>query len=1028
MSPLLLCALAEAGTVSGLIFDAAGQPVSGVTVSKDGTSGAVTDADGGFRLEVAEGSVALTLTAADRAGITLAAVSVVDGEITELLITLGDGTPQVVVEEPSTSTGVVSDEVVTGTLGGIITAEDGRPLGGARVFVRGQIVEARSEEDGRFSLTVPAGVHEISVLRSGYSTRSVTDIDVPGDGAADVAVAMVQAGVRVEAFVVLMPRTSGGTATLMAERQSTSDMVDTLSAEEMSRRGDSSAASALKRVTGLTVVGGKYVYVRGLGERYSSTLLNGSTLPSPEPERRVVPLDLFPTAMLSSVVVQKTFSPQMPAEFGGGVVRLRTRGVPDEPLLSASISTNYENGSTLQQGLTGPDSGGLDWLGYGAAHRALPAEILAAAEEEALAQGSTLPNSGGYTAEELEAFGEIMPNRWGLEAATTLPDLSASLVAGRGVDVGKDSRIGALAGLTFGNSWDYETYTTTYYGLDGADLKLVNEYDFQDTTNQVRIGGIGELSAELGEHHSIRTTSLIARDTESAARQYQGVNEDIGGEIRVQRLRWVERQLLVQQASGDHTLPPLANLNVAWRYAWSRAKRLEPDRRDLLLEPSSEGGWEMRTQGGGNNIFYSTLADTNHDAGLEVSLPFGAEEEDALGGRISVGSGAMRRERDVETRRFSYVLKTSGGDVDLSFLNNDPDQIFNADSIAPGVLQFEENTQPTDNYVANQDINSLFFLADGRLPWRMQYIGGARRESSVQQVETFQLFNPDLVPELADLSTTDWLPALTLTQRLDRPDADHRLQLRTGYGRTVSRPDFRELSPAVFNDVVGGREVTGNPFLKRAFIDSYDLRLEWYPSSDESLSIGGFYKRFTDPIETVIVVSAVSRVSYDNAESADNVGAELEFRKRVWQEGLLSDVYLTGNTTLIRSRVNLGDVGGAQTSSVRPLQGQSPYVINLQLSYEGLDSPFSTSLLYNVFGPRIAEVGKNGLPDTYEQPIHRVDAVAALAMGRGWRLSVSGRNLLGQGSQMTQGDETVKAVSDGWTVGLGLSWKAEARE
>jgi hypothetical protein len=1027
MTPLIVCAApAFAGAVSGIVFDESGAPVAGVTVTADGQS-ATSSSDGAFTLALPEGMATLTLAAPGRAASTLQPVSVVDGEVTELLITLTPEGPVVLAEEPGQRQSL-ADDAVLGVISGVITDEQGRPLGGARVFVRGQPVEARTGDDGRFTVQVPAGVQEISVLRSGYSTRAMPDITVIGETTTEVTVELIQAGVRMDAFVVLMPRISGGTATLMAERQSTSNMVDTLSAEEMSRRGDSSAASALKRVTGLTVVGGKYVYVRGLGERYSATLLNGSSLPSPEPERRVVPLDLFPTAMLDSVVVQKTFSPAMPAEFGGGVVQLRTRGVPDEPLLSASLSLGYQDGVTFQQGLAGHDAGPLDWLGFGAGYRALPEAISAAAEEEAIVQGSTLPNSGGYSTEELEAFGELMPNRWGLQAIQTLPDISTSLVAGRGFDLG-ESRLGAVGGLTFSNGWEHETYTTTYYGLDGTDLKVVNQYDFQDTANAIRLGGIGGLTAELGEHHALRTTTILTRDTESFARQYQGVNEDIGSEIRVQRLRWVERQLFVQQAAGAHTLPALKDLQLDWRYAFSEARRFEPDRRDLLLEPSSEGGWELRTQGGGNNIFYSTLKDTNHDGGLEASLPFGAsdEEERAFGGSLMLGGGATRRTRTVDTRRFSYVLKSSG-DVDLSFLSRPPEEIFNPDSISPGALQFEESTQPTDNYTATQDMESAFIALDGRLPWRMQYIGGVRREDSRQVVETFQLFNPDLVPEIADLETADWLPALTLTQRIDRDTAESRTQVRAGYGRTVSRPDFRELSPAVFNDVVGGREVAGNPDLKRAFIDSYDLRLEWYPSSDESLSVGGFYKRFTDPIETVIVVSAVSRVSYENAASADNMGAEVEFRKRVWREGILSDVYLSGNTTLIRSEVDLGDVGGAQTSSVRPLQGQSPYVINLQTSYESLDHPVSASLLYNVFGPRISEVGKGGLPDTYEQPIHRIDAVVGLALRGGWSVKASGQNLLSQPTVFTQGDEVVASTAQGWSAGLGVSWRATPRE
>lgn len=1033
MSPaLLLLPSALAGELTGILFDATGQPLSGAVVTVPEASAevrAVSDGDGYFDVDLPAGAWALRVTPRGGQTVTLDPLRVTDDQITEALITLTDDGPQVVAEEPILTELAPDEDVSTGTLEGTVRDERGKPVAGARVFVRGQAVEAETGADGRFSLALPAAVHEISVLKAGYSTRSVADIDVPADGVGAVEVELIEAGVLMDEFVVLMPRISGGTATLIAERQNASELVDTVSAEEMSRRGDSSAASALKRVTGLTVVGGKYVYVRGLGERYSSTLLNGATLPSPEPERRVVPLDLFPTAMLDSVVIQKTFSPSMPAEFGGGVVRLRTRGVPDEPLLKVSVSGTYLADTSFQQAYTSNDPGPTDFWGIGAGHRGLPQAVADAVADTPLSLASTLPGSQGYSAEELEALGEAMPNRWGLGTTTALPNLSTSLVTGNGWHIGNDSRVGVLGGVTFSNGWQLKEYNNTTFGLNGEALRQINSYDFQDAENTARLGGIFEVSGELTEHHTLRATTLLTRDTEASARQYTGANQDIGADIRVQRLRWVERQLLVQQLSGEHTFPALNNIGVDWRYSLSVADRAEPDRRDLLQveNPDAPTGWQLRTQGGGNEVFFSVLDDTNHDVGLDLSVPFGdTEQEGTIGGELRVGGSVVRRERVVDTRRFSYVLKT-GGEEAQQYIQASPEGIFTADSISPTLFQFEEQTQATDNYTAGQDMEGLYIAGESQLPGRLQAIAGVRREHSRQEVRTFQLFTTEPVEEIADLETTDWLPAVTLTRRLDRPDSDQRMQIRAGYGRTLSRPDFRELSPAVFNDVVGGREVAGNADLKRATIDNYDLRWEWYFTSDESLSIGGFYKRFTDPIETIVVVSAVSRISYANAASADNVGAEIEFRKSL---GLtdgsprwLRETYLSGNAALIQSQIDLGESGGNQTSDVRALQGQSPYVLNLQLTYEGLDSPFSAAVLYNVFGPRIAEVGDGGLPDTYEEPVHRLDATAGLRLSDAWRFKVSGRNLLNYPSIFTVGDEVSSEVRTGWSLGVGLSWE-----
>lgn len=1031
MIPLLLLGHALAGEVSGIIFDDTGAPLVEAVVSVDGradTPAVRTDADGYFVVSLPEGTWQLVVHPQGQPRLTMQPLRVVDDQVTEVLITVTDSGLQLIAEEPAAPNEVVDASVAQGVVDGTVSTVGGLPIAGARVFVRGFAAETQTDEQGRFSLTLPADVHELSVLMPGYSTQAVPDIAVPEDGVARVAVELVEAGAMMDAFVVLMPRISGGTATLIAERQDSSELVDTVSAEEMSRRGDSSAASALKRVTGLTVVGGKYVYVRGLGERYSATLLNGMSLPSPEPERRVVPLDLFPTAMLDSVVIQKTFSPSMPAEFGGGVVQLRTRGAPDGPLLNIGISGNYLHNTSFRQVFTSNDPGATDGFGFGGAHRALPETVAAAVEEAPLTLASTLPGSQGYTAAELEALGEAMPNRWGLATTAALPNVSTSVVSGNGWRLGEDSKLGVLGGLTFSNGWQRKAYTNTAYGLNGDALRVVNSYDFEDAENTIRLGGLFEVSGELSAAHTLRSTTLLTRDAEASARQYTGTNQDIGAEIRVQRLRWVERQLLVQQLAGTHRFASAGDLGVDWRYALSIADRIEPDRRDLLQveNPDAPTGWQLRTQGGGNELFFSVLDDTNHDMGVDVHVPFGAPDVDgALGGEIRVGGSMVQRVRQVDTRRFSYVLK-SGGEEAQGFVQAAPESIFTEQSISPDVFQFEEQTQATDNYTAAQQMNGLYVAGESTLPWRLQAIAGVRREHSRQEVRTFQLFTTEPVEEIADLETTDWLPSVTLTRRLDAPDSERRMQVRAGYGKTLSRPDFRELSPAVFNDVVGGREVAGNAALRRATIDNYDVRWEWYFSGDESISLGGFYKHFTDPIETIVVVSSVSRVSYANAVNADNLGAEIEFRKSLqlvdgaprW----LQDTYFSGNAAWIHSQVDLGESAGNQTSDVRALQGQSPYVLNLQLTHEGMDSPVSAAILYNVFGPRIAQVGDGGLPDTYEQPMQRLDVSASLQVAESWRVKMSARNLLDSPSVFTVGDEVVSVVRLGWSVGIGLTW------
>ena len=1040
MSPLLLALLAappalaqaaEAG-LSGVVFDGeTGLPLAGATVQSGGAT-TRTDPSGAFVLAVSPGSATLTVSTARGHAGTVADIPAFPGEVAEVLVTVfvGGAPARATIEAASGPRATETEGAVMGTLQGVVVDEVGAPLADARVYVRGSPAEARSGPDGRFSLPVAVGARDLSVLRSGYVARTLDQVPVLEGESPPLSIEMVKAGLALAEFRVSVPRIEGGEATLLAERQDASEVVDSLSAEQMSRRGDSSAASALQRVTGLTLVGGRYVYVRGLGERYSASLFNGSTLPSPEPGRRVVPLDLFPTAMLESVVIQKTFSPSMPGEFGGGVVRLRTRGVPEAPLLKVSLSSNYQHGTTGVEGLA-IDRGPTDWLSFGAAARALPTDLADATADTPMQLRSRLPGSQGFTADELEALGEAFPNRWGLDTVTARPDLTTSVVGGRGWDVGEDGRIGFVAGTTYRNTWQQLTYTSTTYNLDGAVLSPQNDYTFDETTNAVGLSGIVHIAAELGPDHTLSLTTTLTRDSESVALEGYGYEDDIGTDTRRQREQWVERQLFVQQAAGEHALPALGGLEIDWRGAWSFASRLEPDRRDILMQPESGGdGWYLRYQGGGHGIFFSELADEVRDGGLDVRKPWGDQGPDPTGwrGAATVGAQLVARQRGVDVRRFRYDILGGGDSTD--WLNGEPADIFTDENISNERLRIAEGTLSTDNYAATHDIQGLYAQAETTAPWGTGLLFGARVERSVQEARTFQLFSEDSEPIVGRLATTDLLPAATLTQPLSGDATERPMQLRLGYGRTLNRPDLRELSPSTYYDPRTLRETAGNPDLKRAVIDNLDARWEWYLSSDESLSVAVFGKRFTDPIELVVEVGAAGRVTSANAASATNNGVELDLRKSLgfdsgtWLDGL----YLGANAAFIRSRIELGAIGGSATSTERPLQGQSPWVTNLALSWEGADSPITSSLLYNVAGPRITQVGVNGIPDQIAQPVHRLDAVVGWTFAPGWVARATGRNLLDSPSTETIGDEVALTFREGWRVGLGLTWEPPPRD
>ncbi len=1007
---------AWAGGLSLFLFDEEGAPLATELRVEPLPDALRTDEAGHLRVELPPGRYTLVLPTAQGPARRIE-FTVAGADPTELLVQLQPTAAPTVSEEAADPSRAEEDSAGEPLpLSGRVIDERGAPVAGARIFVRGRTERAETGPDGRFQLLLPAGPRALSAVKSGFATQTLELEHGPDE--APVELRLVEAAHSLS-FEVVAPRVEGGGAAMLEERRTSSQVSDVLGAEEMRRTGDSSAAGALRRVTGLTLVGGRYIYVRGLGERYSSTLLNGASLPSPEPERRVVPLDLFPTGVLDSVVVQKTFSPDMPAEFGGGTVALRTRGIPKEPLLELGLSGAWAQGTTGRAGLVAP-GGKTDWLGVDDGTRALPTIVALASGQEKIAEGDMFSLSG-YTAEELETFGEAMPNRWRLDERTLPPDSGGSLTAGHALRLPGVLELGGLVSGSYDQGWSSDEYERRYYLLGaGGALEEGHRYDFRETTREIMLGGIAVAGLRLLDDHELTLTELRIRNTDAEARIYQGFNRDLDGDLRVQRSRWLQRALRYTQLAADHRFSPLRlpgadPVGLRWHLAWTEARRYEPDRREWREDyEAALETWLLSDRPEGNQIVYSDLREQGRDQAVALALPFPVPFFEQQG-QLQAGLGNATKERGVDTRRYKYMHKGPRSNDD-AVLALDADEIFVPENIGNDGFQFEEITRETDNYQAEQQVGALWASLELPVTPSTRLLGGLRQETARQWVETFELFNPSQTPVRAELETKDLLPALGLVQKLP-----HEMQVRLGYGKTLSRPDFRELSPATFNDVTGGRQTYGNPDLERALIHNVDARWEWFPGPGEVLGVGAFYKRFLDPIEQIVIVSAQHSVTYANAEAATDLGVELD--GRTFLGGLIDDrMFIGGNLAIIHSRVDLGESGGIESSRQRALQGQSPYVLNLQLGWEDPEAERHATLVYNVFGPRIMDVGALGAPDSYELPVHALDLVASQGLGAGFKLGLKAKNLLDWPARQTQGDKIVESVRAGRELGLKLSW------
>ncbi len=1031
------------GRLVVVAFGARGAPLEGVAllVTSEAPAAtaisAVTDRRGVARVALPPGPASVRLQS-PLAGNheEMFPVVITKGFVTELIATIfDDGRPMrthleavSLVDAPDAgAAGDAGPEAPPGELvGRVEDAEKGRPIRGVRVYVRGQSVEGETDAAGRFALTLPSGLHDLTLVHAQYAALTVRAVEVrPAPEAAPARTfALEPASIELAELVVSAPRIVGSALEALEERREATAVGEVIGAQQMSRSGDTNAASALRRATGVTVVGGRFVYVRGLGERYSSTLLDGAQLPSPEPERRVVPLDMFPAAMLEGIAIQKGYTPDMPGEFGGGVVRIRTRGFPGALEGRASVGTSARLGTTFQDHLFAA-SGPTDFLGVDGGFRALPPEVRGASDAAPLLERDMF-SERGYTAAELERFGELMLTDWTPRRDIVPPGASLQGNVGDSVET-PFGRAGWLAAAGYSSDWDGGPRDVRIYTVgSGGRMEPAHQYRFDDLEMRVTLSGIASGGLDFGDDHKLRLTSLLNRVTTDEARLYEGYNRDVTTDIRVSRLQWVEQMLSTNQLRGDHRLAP--DLELGWRYTLSAATRLEPDRRQARYdrEPGTDL-WRLSDRPEGNRRVFSGLVDVAHDVGLDLTWhlvgapavtapdappPPPADTRVAL----KTGFALVTKEREVDTRRFKYDQQgPRAADEDLLLLT--PEQIFTPDNIGPDGFVLTETTLETDNYTAGQTILGGYLMADATLARDLTLVGGVRLESSTQRVGTFVPFSPDAATVEARLGTLDLLPSLAASWAL-RED----MFLRFGASQTVSRPDFRELSPATFNDVTGGRQFFGNPDLRRALLRHVDLRWEWFPTAGELVSVGVFYKHFKDPIEMVLVPSAQLSVTYANAAAAQNLGLELEFRKNLaFLAPALRDLYVASNVALIASSVDIGDAETIQTNKRRPLQGQAPYVVNLQLGYEDADSGTNAALLYNVSGRRIDEVGALGAPDTYIEAFHQLDLVLGLRLPHRFELNARAQNLLDMPQDTRQGTALVERDLRGRVFSLALA-------
>jgi outer membrane receptor protein involved in Fe transport len=902
---------------------------------------------------------------------------------------------------------VLQAQQTTGrVVGRVIDAASGAGLADAGVQVVGTTLGAMSGIDGRFVIpNVPAGTVTLQVRRIGYAPKTVTGLVLEAGKALEQDITLAQASVQLTAQVVTAEAERGTVNAALDAQRTSVNVVSSITSEQIAKSPDGDAAQAVGRVSGVNVQDGKYVYVRGLGDRYTQASLNGARIPSPEPERKVVPLDLFPTGLLQSITTVKTFTPDQPGDFSGATVNIETKEFPARRTWAMSTSVGASD-NVLGSKVPMPGRVGGDLFALGAANRALPGFI-----QQFGNFATSLPGQGDYNRMVSE-----FRNAWTPRAQEGGLNGSTSLSVG-GNDPLFGQRIGYLVSGTYSYSQEARLDQVRALALAqaGSTPSEIDRYEGNSGKSSVLWGGVANLSTLLGSRTRLALNNTYNRTMDSEARVERGFSENLGIPFDIARQKYVERSVYSSQLMLQRDLTDRQKLEVA--VGISGVSREEPDRSEFVRATFTdpETGAPMAPQwfSSSNEGAVRSFAKLTEDA-IEARGHWRIQFGEA-GRTLALKLGGLGRHGARDATSTAYSINASG--ITQAERELPAEQIFNGRYTATGDAVWRVTPIGVGGtYTASDYQFAGFAMVEKELGSRWQLITGARAEYSDVLVEA--------EPTVGALSRTnptflDVLPAVALTYR-----PSEAVNIRLSASQTVSRPEYRELAPIQYREVIGFDNVSGNPDLKRALIQNLDLRWEWYLGVGEVVSVGAFAKRFTDPIERVYRGSSGTRmITFVNAEGADNYGVELEARKNLdFLHERLANLSLSTNVTLMESRIRLGG-GSAVTSQDRAMVGQAPYMLNTGLTWTSNTGATSATLLYNVVGARITDAGELPLPDVRERERHVLDFSLRLPLHDRLSARLDARNLLDAPYETVQGPVTRERYRVGRGYSLGFSWR-----
>ena len=879
--------------------------------------------------------------------------------------------------------------------GKLIAADTGEAIGFADLLLipadtTMQKVGYLSNADGTFLLKAAAGHYALQIRALSYSRKRVENLVLAEGQLVPFSTTLEPEAIQQQEIVVEATAKQNTEASVLATRKKAWTVGDAVSAEQIRRAPDKSASDVLRRVTGLSVSEGKYVFVRGMGERYNSTEVDGVRVASPEQGKRVVPMDLFPSALIDNIVVQKTWSADRSGEFSGGDVQLHLKDFPGKRAWSFSVSQSMTDGTTFKDRLSYASSS-RDMFGFGASARALP--------------DGAAPISAGQHTYSASAFSNI----WTPKSMKTVPNGSYALTYGDELKpLGKS--IGVIQAITLSRSFDQRNEVERF--ANGTDPNVVTStYSGRRSNESVQLGANTKLSVRPSPSQVLSLRGIYLNKADNEVRSYQGNDPKEPDQVawRVHKLSYVQRTLRSVALQGKHDFQTLAHSTLDWTFSRNDARRQSPDKREVRYRANLENPDPTYVLSPGISE-YGDLQENGWGTTAKITLPYRSQR---LGsGRFISGFDRQSRRRENRYRMFRFTPGTT--------FDTTPETAFHDSQQFPRSVEAFLGLD-NDNYIADQLVEATFLSADIPIGRRLRGSVGLRREFGAQAIFSQGLLTPTRIVREGSYQSTDWLMGTNLTLAWS-----DKLNVRGAASRTLNRPDMDDLSPQQFQDQPNGSVTSGNPQLRRSLITNYDLRFETFPNIGEVFAAGFFFKDFSNPIELANLPGDITRPT--NSDGGHNVGVEMEARTNLARlHSALKLFSLNSNLTLVRSEIDLNqttNLGNAKHSLV----GQAPYMLNVGLTWAAASGRSEVTLLTSSVGRRLKELKVTDGVGFAQKRSNRefdavttLDAAATLTPLKGTRIKLAAGNLLDSAVREIEGLVESRRFKTGRTFSISLS-------